>query len=59
MDRERAEKMFLKGSSYAVSDAEVNELNTKFKQRKLSSEETKERIEKAERAVARYAAAES
>ncbi|KAJ7385406.1 nucleosome binding [Desmophyllum pertusum] len=55
VDRERAEKMFLKGSSYAVSAAEVKELNTKLKQRKLSSEETKERIEKAERAMARSA----
>lgn len=54
VERERAEKMYRTGSEVAVSSSEVNELTKKLKQKRLSSEEAKERLKKAERALARY-----
>lgn len=53
MDRERAEEMYLTGSEIAVSSSEVLELTKTLKQKKLSPEQTAERIEKAKRAIAR------
>lgn len=53
VDKERAEKTFLEGSGFAVTNAEVEELTSNLKQRrKLSTEEAEERIKKAERAMA-------
>ena len=53
MKRERAEEMYLTGSEIAVSSSEVLELTKTLKQKKLSPEQTAERIEKAKRAIAR------
>lgn len=53
MDRQRAEEMYLTGSEIAVSSSEVLELTKTLKQKKLSPEQTAERIEKAKRAIAR------
>ena len=59
VDKQKAEKIFMDGSKYAVTSAEVQELTAKFKKRKLSLEEKEERIRIAERAVARHSACES
>lgn len=48
--------MYLAGSEIAVTNTEVNELTKKLKGKRLSVEETEERVRQAERALARYMA---
>lgn len=53
MDRQKAEEMYLEGSKLAVTDEEVNQLTAKLKQKNLSQTEAMERLQKAERIIAR------
>ena len=53
VDRQKAEQMYLEGSKLAVTDEEVNQLTAKLKQKNLSQTEAMERLQKAERVIAR------
>ena len=53
MDRQKAEEMYLEGSKFAVTDDEVHQFTSKLMQKNLSQTEAMERLDKAEKVIAR------
>ena len=53
VDRQKAEEMYLEGSKFAVTDDEVHQFTSKLIRKNLSQTEAMERLDKAEKVIAR------